>query len=69
MGWHLPTYQDWETLTYFLGGTGNGGGKMKFSGTTFWSNPNTDANNESGFSALPSGYRSNIYGCGSFTQS
>jgi len=69
LGWHLPTYQDWETLTYFLGGTGNGGGKMKFSGTTFWSNPNTDANNESGFTALPSGYRSNIDGGGSFTQS
>jgi uncharacterized protein (TIGR02145 family) len=68
LGWHLPTYQEWETLTYFLGGTVNGGGKMKFSGTTFWSNPNTDANNESGFSALPGGYRSNIGGGGSFSQ-
>jgi len=68
LGWHSPTYQEWETLTYFLGGTGNGGGKMKFSGTTFWSNPNTDANNESGFSALPGGYRSNNAGGGSFSQ-
>ena len=68
LGWHVPTNQEWETLTYFLGGTGNVGGKMKFSGTTFWSNPNTDANNESGFSALPGGYRTNIDGGGSFSQ-
>ena len=30
---------------------------MKSSGTIYWTSPNTAATNESGFSALPGGYR------------
>ena len=33
---------------------------MKETGTTHWNSPNTCATNESGFSALPSGYRDGI---------
>lgn len=33
------------------------GGKMKEIGTTHWNDPNKDATNETGFSALPGGYR------------
>jgi uncharacterized protein (TIGR02145 family) len=54
-GWHIPTDEEWTTLTNYLGG--EAGGKMKATGTAYWNSPNTDANNDSGFSALPGGFR------------
>jgi uncharacterized protein (TIGR02145 family) len=56
-GWHLPSDAEWETLVNYLGGESVPGGKMK--STTGWNSPNTGATNESGFNALPAGYRSN----------
>jgi uncharacterized protein (TIGR02145 family) len=56
-GWHLPTDVEYTSLTDYLGGTNVAGGKMKESGTNNWYLPNTDATNESGFTALPGGYR------------
>jgi len=44
-------------LTTELGGESVAGGKMKSIGTAYWNSPNTGATNESGFSALPGGYR------------
>ncbi|MCX6267411.1 MAG: fibrobacter succinogenes major paralogous domain-containing protein, partial [Bacteroidetes bacterium] len=63
-GWHMPTDGEWTTVTTFLGGTSVAGGKMKATGTVqagtgLWNNPNTGATNESGFSAVPGGYRIN----------
>ncbi len=56
-GWHVPTDAEWTTLTTYLGGESVAGSKMKTIGTTYWNSPNTGATNESGFSALPGGYR------------
>jgi len=56
-GWHVASDAEWQTLSIFLGGDAIAGGKMKETGTTHWYSPNTGATNESGFSALPGGYR------------
>ena len=56
-GWHVPTDTEWTTLTDYLGGLSVAGGKLKETGTTHWTTPNTGATNETGFTALPSGYR------------
>lgn len=63
-GWHVPSDAEWEILKTYLGGEGVAGGKLKETGTSHWNSPNTGANNESGFTALPAGMRS-YYG-GSF---
>jgi uncharacterized protein (TIGR02145 family) len=62
-GWHVPTDAEWTTLSTYLGSESEAGGKMKEVGTTNWQSPNI-ATNESLFSALPAGYRSNsgVYG-------
>ncbi len=56
-GWHLPSDAEWTELTDYLGGTSVAGGKLKETGTTHWTSPNTGATNETGFTALPGGYR------------
>ncbi|MFH0842171.1 MAG: fibrobacter succinogenes major paralogous domain-containing protein [Bacteroidota bacterium] len=69
-GWHLPSDAEWTELTNYLGGESVAGGKLKEIGTSHWNSPNTGATNESGFTALPGGYRkldgafSNIGGTG-----
>ena len=63
IGWHLPSDDEWISMSEFLGGAGLSGGKMKETGTEHWASPNEGATNESGFSALPGGQRhsSNLF--------
>lgn len=61
-GWHVPSDEEWTTLTTFLGGYQVADGKLKETGTAHWNSPNYDATNESGFTALPSGYRNFEFG-------
>jgi uncharacterized protein (TIGR02145 family) len=66
-GWHVPTDAECTTLTTYLGGESVAGGKLKEAGTSHWISPNTGATNETGFTALPGGYRYNygaFYGIG-----
>ena len=55
-GWHLPSDEEWKTLENYLGQDTLGGGKMK-SVSALWKRPNAGATNQSGFSALPGGFR------------
>lgn len=54
-GWHLPSYAEWQTLVDYLGGVDIAYSKLLEAGTAHWDSPN-DATNESGFTALPSGF-------------
>lgn len=54
-GWHIPSNEEWETLVLFLGE--NYINKLKDTGTSYWADPNDEATNESGFTALPGGSR------------
>jgi uncharacterized protein (TIGR02145 family) len=56
-GWHLPGDEEWTVLVDFLGGPMVAGGKIKETGTKHWKEPNKGATNETGFTALPNGYR------------
>jgi uncharacterized protein (TIGR02145 family) len=56
-GWHVPTNEDWTTLTAYLGGLEISGGKMKETGFDFWFEPNSGATNSSGFKAKGAGFR------------
>jgi uncharacterized protein (TIGR02145 family) len=66
-GWHVPSDAEWRTLEEYLGGDVAAGGKMKVIGTIeggdgLWYGPNKGATNESGFSALPGGWRASFVG-------
>ncbi|MEI6899607.1 MAG: FISUMP domain-containing protein, partial [Bacteroidota bacterium] len=59
-GWHVPTWDEWQWLTYLL--LDSAGARMKTTGTIeggngLWYAPNTGATNTSGFNALPGGWK------------
>jgi uncharacterized protein (TIGR02145 family) len=56
-GFHIPSDDEWSTLTTYLGGESIAGGKMKVLNMSTWKMPNKNANNSSGFLSFPGGYR------------
>jgi uncharacterized protein (TIGR02145 family) len=62
LGFRIPTDVELTALVNCLGGLSVAGGKMKETGTSHWLSPNTGATNSSGFTALPSGVRSEFGG-------
>ena len=68
-GWHIPSDEEWKQLEMYLGmpeeylnywgfrKEGGVGGKLKETGTTHWYSESDGTTNESGFTALPDGYR------------
>ena len=69
-GWHLPSDDEWKELELYLGmspgeldledwrgSDNNVDGKLKETGTSHWDSPNSNATNESGFTARPGGDR------------
>ena len=54
-GWQVPTDEEWTIMTDYLGGQNGAGGQMKTDYGWF----NLNGSNSSGFSGLPSGFRSN----------
>lgn len=70
VGWHVPTDAEWSMLADLLGGVEVAGARMKSLGTIdqstgYWWYPNVAASNESGFNAVPGGWR-NSGGNGNF---
>ena len=67
-GWHIATEEEWNNLIECLGGSEVAGGKLKISGTQYWTSPNFGsgptgkASNSSGMSLLPNGVREGANG-------
>jgi uncharacterized protein (TIGR02145 family) len=66
IGWHVPNNTEWTDLENCMITSAVAGGKLKSKGTIEegtgkWYSPNTGATNESGFTAIPGGYRVIIY--------
>lgn len=64
-GTHLSTIEDWSDLNGVVNGAG---WRLKTSGTNNWLAPNASSNNEVGFNAVGSGYRSLYSGFMSYQQ-
>lgn len=61
VGWHVPSNAEWMILINYLGEGTAAALKLKESGTKHWKNPLfTYSNNESGFTALPGGCRTEV---------
>ena len=64
VGWHVPSHQEFTTLSNQFGGEPLAGGPLKAIHPTYWYPPNTGATNATGWTGLPGGFR--VYN-GNFT--
>ncbi len=55
-GWHVPSRNEVQLLSNYLGGNAIAGGKMKEQGSKHWIGQNSNVTNISGFTGLPGGY-------------
>ncbi|NTV08604.1 MAG: hypothetical protein HGA81_08375 [Chlorobium limicola] len=55
-GWHVPSDNEWQMLVEKTGGEKASGTKLK--STLLWKEPLVGADNSTGFTAIPAGYRS-----------
>jgi uncharacterized protein (TIGR02145 family) len=63
IGWHVPSDEELTVLTDCCGGEVDAAGPLKEAGTAHWFEPNVAATNESGWTALPGGWRNSVNGC------
>lgn len=57
VGYHVPSDEEFTTLTTYLGGTDIAGGNMKETGLCHWQSPNEGATNSSSFRGISGGFR------------
>lgn len=57
-GYHVATADDWTLLLAYFGGASVAASNLKEFGTEHWWDPNLAFENQSGFLAMPGGYRS-----------
>ncbi len=57
LGWHVASWDEWNVLVNYMGGADVAGVKLKEAGSEHWATYNNSATNESGFTALPGGFR------------
>lgn len=55
-GWKVPSNSDWNYVENRMGGYEYAAIDMKIVSNEYWSKPNLEATNYSGFSAIPEGY-------------
>ena len=68
-GWSVPNDQDWSVLTDYLGGQTEAAKSLKEAGARHWLTTNNNTNNDSGFTALPGGYRNHNGSFGDLSKS
>ncbi|MCX6226266.1 MAG: fibrobacter succinogenes major paralogous domain-containing protein [Bacteroidia bacterium] len=61
-GWHVASKAEWAILVNYIGADSVAGGKLKETGTIHWQGINAGITNETGFTALPGGFRKSTDG-------